>query len=171
MDSLELERRIQDELRRIHAAKDAGQLPLVDCLREVVHVSAKLAGDENRVFLASQVAFKVAVEYGWAKTLMERSTVKMMLSTYTAQWAGEALSGELESPVGLDTRPRRLELLHDKDGKLPETVTLRKACEYSARTPRRIKQLVADGKLETRGAKGNRRIVTADLIRYYPPAK
>jgi hypothetical protein len=170
MDSLELERRIQDELRRIHAAKIAGQLPLVDCLREVVHVAAKLAGDENRVFLASQVARKVAVEYGWAMTLIERSTVKMMLSTYAAQWAEEALSGEAESPVGLDAR-RRLELLNDLDGQVPKYVTVSKAAKYGRVTARRIEQLVTDSKLRAVGGKGHRTVSVSDLISYYPPEK
>jgi hypothetical protein len=84
----------------------------------------------------------------------------------------EEILHALRATYGAKPDPtRRLELLQDSRGKLRETVSLRKACEYAARTPRRIKQLIADGKVETRGAKGNRRILVADLIRYYPPEK
>jgi hypothetical protein len=171
MDSLELERLIQDQLRRIHAAKLAGQLPLGDCLREVVHVAAKLLGsDENRVHQASQVAWKVAVEYGWAMTIIERSTVRMMLATHAAEWTKEALSGEAETPVG---DARRLELLHDDDGRLPQYVSLHKARRYARITTRRMEQLVAgdEPKLRAMGGKSHRRVRVDDLIKYYPPEK
>jgi hypothetical protein len=78
----------------------------------------------------------------------------------------------LRTTYGAKADPtRRLELLHDKDGRLPEFVSIKKAERYARVTERRIEQLVAEGRLRAVGGKGHRRVLVADLIKYYPPEK
>ena len=90
----------------------------------------------------------------------------------TAGLARQHVVRAVEATHGAKPDPTpRLELLHDKDGKLPETVSLRKACEYARVTKRRIEQTIADGKVKAVGGHGHRRILVASLIRYYPPEK
>jgi hypothetical protein len=68
---------------------------------------------------------------------------------------------------------RRLELLYDKDGKLPKDVSIQKAAEWCRVTPRRIQQLteMKNPRLRYVGGKGHRRIIVADLIAYRTPEK
>jgi Asp-tRNA(Asn)/Glu-tRNA(Gln) amidotransferase A subunit family amidase len=68
---------------------------------------------------------------------------------------------------------RRLELLFDKNGQLPEYVSMKKAREYARVSPRRIQQLTAGDErtLRTVGIKGHRRVHVGDLTAKYPPEK
>jgi hypothetical protein len=66
---------------------------------------------------------------------------------------------------------RRLKLLNDTDGQLPQSVGMKTAGRYARVTQRRINQLVAEGRLRAVGGKGHRRVLITDLIAYYPPEK
>jgi hypothetical protein len=92
---------IRDDLERIHVAKVVGK-PLMDCLREVVwisarvHRAAKFSADDIRR-RATLAAWDAAVEYDWVVTDVERATAQGFLRAYADQWMAEALSGKPEA--------------------------------------------------------------------------
>lgn len=98
-----------------------------------------------------------------------------------AQYNMSEVLHALRTTYGTKPDPtRRLELLHDINGKLPEYASVQKAAQYARVTPRRIRELMSLGRLHYVGGKGHRRVLVAGrkdhferlgLIDYYPPEK
>jgi hypothetical protein len=88
------------------------------------------------------------------------------------QFTVEEILHALRTTHGAKPDPtRRLELLHDERGNLPETVTQSKACKYARVTDRQMRRLVAEGRIRFKGGQGNRHYLVADLIDNWPPEK
>jgi hypothetical protein len=131
--------------------------------------------DQETVYL-SHLCFSIstAIPHVWAKwkpaaavDSAGRAAVKEI-----EEFTLEEILHALRTAYGSQPDPtRREELLHDRNGRLPEYVSMKKACKYARITERRMRQLIAEDRLGAVGPKAHRRVLVADLTDRYPSEK
>jgi hypothetical protein len=135
---------------------------------------------EQETMYLSHLGFSIspAIPHIWAKwkpgLAAEADSAGRAAVAEIEEFTLEEILHALRTAYGAQPDPtRRLELLHDKDGRLPEYVSIQKAAEWCRVSKRRMQQLteMENPRLRYVGGKGHRRILVADLIVYRTPEK
>jgi hypothetical protein len=138
----------------------------------------KLA-DQETVYLSNlRFSISPAIPHYWAKwkpgLAAEADSAGRAAVAEIEEFTLEEILHALRTVYGSKPDPtRRLELLQDKDGRLPKYVSIQKAAEWCRVSKRRMQQLteMENPRLRYAGGKGHRSILVADLIAYRTPEK
>jgi hypothetical protein len=129
--------------------------------------------DQETVYL-SHLCFSIspAIPHVWAKwkPAAEVDSAGRAAVKEIEEFTLEEILHALRTTYGAKPDPtRRVELLYNVKGEVPKYVSMKRAQEYARISERRMQQLLTEGRLRFAGGKGQRRILTDDLIARYPP--